>query len=67
MLRKDRRLPLSGLDGRVEDQGQRLYPRPAPRLAAFATEGLRWLLMDGYVYDIRDDQDHPPCGKAAGR
>ncbi len=21
---------------------------------------VRWLLMDGYVYDIRDDQDHPP-------
>jgi hypothetical protein len=21
---------------------------------------VRWLLMDGYVYDIRDTQDHPP-------
>ena len=21
---------------------------------------VRWLLIDGYVYDIRDDQDHPP-------
>ena len=21
---------------------------------------VRWLLMDGYVYDIRDDHDHPP-------
>ena len=21
---------------------------------------VRWLLMDGYAYDIRDDQDHPP-------
>ena len=21
---------------------------------------VRWLLMDGYVYHIRDDQDHPP-------
>jgi len=21
---------------------------------------VRWLLMDGYVYDIRDDQDHLP-------
>ena len=21
---------------------------------------VRWLLMDGYVYDIRDDRDHPP-------
>ena len=21
---------------------------------------VRWLLMDGYVYDIRDDQDQPP-------
>ena len=20
----------------------------------------QWLLMDGYIYDIRDDQDHPP-------
>ena len=19
-----------------------------------------WLLMDGYVYDVRDDRDHPP-------
>jgi hypothetical protein len=27
----------------------------------------RRLLMDGYVNDIRDDQDHPPGRKAAGR
>jgi len=31
---------------------------PAPAVPHGAP--VRWLLMDGYVYDIRDDQDHPP-------
>jgi len=38
-----------------------------PRLLSPNDARVLWLLMDGYVYDIRDDQDHPPCGKAAGR
>ena len=47
-------------------------PEPAVPAWAHGTDGVgpallspdgapvRWLLMDGYVYDIRDDQDHPP-------
>ena len=47
-------------------------PEPAVPAWAHGTNGVgpallspdgapvRWLLMDGYVYDIRDDQDHPP-------
>ena len=47
-------------------------PEPAVPGWAHGTDGVgpapavpdgvpvRWLLMDGYVYDIRDDQDHPP-------
>ncbi len=32
------------------------------RPALLSPDGVpvRWLLTDGYVYDIRDDQDHPP-------
>ena len=33
----------------------------APPLLSPDGAPVRWLLMDGYVYDIRDDnQDHPP-------
>ena len=32
----------------------------APPLLSPDGVPVRWLLMDGYVYDIRDDQDHPP-------
>jgi hypothetical protein len=32
----------------------------APRLLSPDGVPVQWLLMDGYVYDIRDDQDHPP-------
>jgi hypothetical protein len=47
-------------------------PEPAVPAWAHGTDGVgpallfpdgapvRRLLMDGYVYDIRDDQDHPP-------
>ncbi len=47
-------------------------PEPAVPAWAHGTDGtgpallspdgapVRWLLMDGYVYDICDDQDHPP-------
>jgi hypothetical protein len=31
-----------------------------PALLSPGSAPVRWLLMDGYVYDIRDDQDHPP-------
>ena len=31
----------------------------APPLLSPDGVPVRWLLMDGYVYDIRDDQDHP--------
>jgi len=31
-----------------------------PALLSPDSAPVRWLLMDGYVYDIRDDQDHPP-------
>ena len=32
----------------------------APPLLSPDGVPVRWLLMDGYVDDIRDDQDHPP-------
>jgi hypothetical protein len=32
----------------------------APPLLSPDGVPVRWLLMDGYLYDIRDDQDHPP-------
>ena len=32
----------------------------APSLLSPDGVPVRWLLMDGHVYDIRDDQDHPP-------
>jgi len=32
-----------------------------PALLSPGSAPVRWLLMDGYVYDIRDDQDHPPA------
>ena len=32
----------------------------APALLSPDGAPARWLLMDGYIYDIRDDQDHPP-------
>ena len=35
----------------------------APPLLSPDGVPVRWLLMDGYVYDIRDDQDHPPSRK----
>jgi hypothetical protein len=31
-----------------------------PALLSPGSAPVRWLLMDGYVYDICDDQDHPP-------
>jgi len=31
-----------------------------PALLSPGSAPVRWLLMDGYAYDIRDDQDHPP-------
>jgi len=31
----------------------------APALLSPVSAPVRWLLMGGYVYDIRDDQDHP--------
>jgi hypothetical protein len=31
-----------------------------PALLSPDSPPVRWLLTDGYVYDIRDDQDHPP-------
>lgn len=31
-----------------------------PSLLAADGTPVRWLLVDGYVYDIRDDQDQPP-------
>lgn len=31
-----------------------------PALLSHGGALVRWLLMDGYVYDIRDDQDSPP-------
>ena len=33
---------------------------PCPRGLTAPMAPARRLLMDGYVYDIRDDQDHPP-------
>jgi hypothetical protein len=40
---------------------------PTPALLSPDGAPARRLLMDGYVNDIRDDQDHPPGRKAAGR
>jgi hypothetical protein len=63
----------------VIPRSQGTGPEPAVPAWAHGTDGVgpallspdgarvRWLLMDGYVYDIRDDQDHPPGRKAAGR
>src|SRR2546430_15074697 len=34
-----------------------------PPLLAADGAPVRWLLLDGYVYDVRDDQDQPPWQK----
>jgi hypothetical protein len=34
--------------------------RGGPALLSPDGTPVRWLLIDGYVYDRRDDWDHPP-------
>jgi hypothetical protein len=36
------------------------HRRRRPALLSPDGAPVRWLLTDGYVYDIRDDQDYPP-------
>jgi hypothetical protein len=59
-------------NGRSSSRSRGTDPKPVVPAWVHSTDGVgpallspdgapvRWLLMDGYVYDIRDDQDHPP-------